>query len=77
MTLDHFLNADEPWPAGAVGFRIGKRGRKVWQGAFYPEGCRGHLVCIYRGVAPTFTSYVDRDAEMTFVFNHVGCEDQR
>lgn len=72
MTLDEFLNADEPWPKGSIGFRLGVRGRHIWTTAHYPDGCSGHRVCVSRIVhenGETFTrcAYPPRDTRMIFV----------
>lgn len=73
MTLDEFIAADAPWPPGAKGFRVGRRGRAVWETAHYPDGCRGHLVCVSRIVQEpegifSRTAYYDRDTEISYVY---------
>jgi hypothetical protein len=73
LTLDQWINEHESeWPAEPCdGLRL-RRGRVVWQGAYYPDGASGHLVCVYRIVyenGNTFTrvGYVPFDSQFSFV----------
>ena len=74
MTLDQWLQeCDSEWPKGSIGFRVGRRGKVIWQGATFGDGCSGHLVCVYRSVHEngqgfTRTAYYPFDREMFFVY---------
>lgn len=85
MTLDEFVNADgvdwgsrpfgerAGWPKGAVGFRIGRRGRVIWETAHYPDGSDGNNILVSRIVSEggrmfTRVAYYDRESKIEFVF---------